>query len=185
MSKKSKQRAFTLLELLVVMAIMALLVGLGLRTFGTVQQKSRDGRRKQELQSISKSLELYYNDFKQYPLSFNGKIMGCGAGAVEECTWGEVWQNSTDQTLYMTALPQDPVSNQYYYLTDVDGSNYSIFTYLENLEDSQVVLGSGGEPGYYTGTYCRIIDSVLTASTCNYLIKSTNLSTTPAVVDSY
>jgi prepilin-type N-terminal cleavage/methylation domain-containing protein len=185
MSNKSKQKAFTLLELLVVMAIMALLVGLGLRTFGTVQQKSRDGRRKQELQSISKSLELYYNDFKHYPLSFGGKIMGCGAGAAEECAWGGVWQNSSNQTMYMSILPQDPGGNQYFYLADVEGNSYSLFTYLENLEDSQVVLGSGGEPGYYSSTNCRIIGGALTPNTCNYLIKSTNLTTTPAVVDSY
>jgi prepilin-type N-terminal cleavage/methylation domain-containing protein len=64
---KHKQAAFTLLELLVVIAILALLTGLGLRTFGTVQQKSRDSRRKQDLQNISKALEIYFNDFKRYP----------------------------------------------------------------------------------------------------------------------
>ena len=180
-----KQKAFTLLELLVVMAILALLVGIGLRTFGTVQQKSRDGRRKQDLQSITKTLELYYNDFKHYPYGSGGNIMGCGENATEECEWGDVWQNSTDQTLYMSELPQDPGGNRYFYLSDSQGTTYRLFAYLENGEDDQVVKNTDGDPAYYSGTYCRIIDGVLSANTCNYTVMSTNLTTTPNVVDSY
>lgn len=180
-----KQKAFTLLELLVVIAILGLLVGLGLRTFGSVQQKARDGRRKQDIQSISKSLEIYYNDFKHYPYASNGRIMGCGENAAEECIWGDVWQNSSDQTLYMSKLPQDPGGSQYFYLSDSQGQTYRIFAYLENTEDEGVVLNIDGNPAYYSGTYCRIIDTVLSVNTCNYTIMSTNLTTTPDVVDSY
>lgn len=185
MQKNSKQKAFTLLELLVVMAIMALLVGLGLRTFGSVQQKSRDGRRKQDVQSITKALELYYNDFKHYPYGSSGQIMGCGENATEACVWGDVWQNSSDQTLYMSKLPMDPGGSQYFYLSDSQGQTFRIFAYLENTEDESVVKNTDGEPAYYSGTYCRIIDTVLTANTCNYTVMSTNLTTTPNVVDSY
>ncbi len=185
MSKKTTQKAFTLLELLVVIAILALLAGLGLRVFGTVQQKSRDTRRKQELQSISKSLEAYYNDFKRYPYSDDGRIVGCGANAAEPCTWGGIWQNSTNQTLYMGELPTDPSSNRYFYLADSQGLSYSIFTYLENREDALAVVNQDGNPAYYANTYCRIIDGVLTASTCNYVVRSTNAANDLNVVDSY
>lgn len=180
-----KQQAFTLLELLVVMMIMALLAGLGLRTFGSVQQKSRDGRRKQDLQSISKALEIYYNDFKHYPYASGGKIMGCGENATEECDWGDVWQNSVDLTLYMSKLPEDPGGNQYFYLADVQGQTYRLFAYLENTEDEGIARNVDEEPAYYSGTYCRIIDTVLSVNTCNYTIMSTNLTTTPDIVDSY
>lgn len=185
MSQKSKQKAFTLLELLVVIAILGLLVGLGLRVFGSVQQKSRDNKRKQDLQSITKALELYYNDFKHYPLAAGGVIMGCGENGVEECVWGDVWQDTERQTLYMSKLPQDPGGGQYFYLSDSEGSTYRLFAYLENAEDSDVVRNGSDEPAYYSGTYCRIIDSVLTAHTCNYITMSSNLITTPTVVDSY
>jgi len=180
-----KQKGFTLLELLVVMAIMALLAGLGLRTFGSVQQKSRDGRRKQDLQSISKALEIYYNDFKHYPYASGGKIMGCGENATEECVWGDVWQNSNDLTLYMSKLPQDPGGSQYFYLADAQGQTYRLFAYLENTEDEAIAKNQDGEAAYYSGTYCRIIDTVLSVNTCNYTVMSTNLTTTPNIVDSY
>lgn len=182
---RHKQHGFTLLELLVVMAILGLLVGLGIRTFGSVQQKSRDNKRKQDLQSISKALELYYNDFDQYPLAASGAIMGCGENGVEECVWGDLWQDTERQTLYMAKLPQDPGGGQYFYLSDSEGSTYRLFAYLENGEDAEVVRNESDEPAYYSGTSCRIIESVVTANTCNYIIMSSNLTTTPAVVDSF
>ena len=180
-----KQTGFTLLELLVVMAILALLVGLGVRTFGSVQQKSRDSRRKQDLQSITKSLELYYNDFKHYPYAADGKIMGCGENAAEACEWGDLWQNSTDQTLYMAKTPFDPGGGQYFYLSDANGQTYRLFAYLENTEDSSIARNVDSEPAYYEGTYCRTIDTVLTPNTCNFVIMSTNLTSVPTIVDSY
>jgi len=183
--KVSSQKAFTLLELLVVMAIMAILTVLGLRSFGSVQQKSRDSRSKQDMQSISKALELYYNDFKHYPYYAECKIMGCGVSASSVCQWGDVWQNESDQTLYMSKLPVDLDGNQYYYLADAQGKSFSLFAYLENTKDADVVKNASGEAAYYSGTACRIIDGTLTPNTCNYVVMSSNLITTPAVVDSY
>jgi prepilin-type N-terminal cleavage/methylation domain-containing protein len=184
MKIKSKEKAFTLLELLVVMAIMAILTVIGIRSFGTVQQKSRDSHRKQDMQNISKALELYYNDYKRYPYSsLDGKIEGCGVGALQTCEWGDVWQNSSNQTLYMSELPVDLGGNQYFYLADSQGRSFSIFTYLENTEDDNVVRDVEDNPAYYSGTSCRIVNGALTADSCNYVLMSSNTITKPAVVD--
>lgn len=183
MKVRPNQKAFTLLELLVVMAIMAILTVIGIRSFGTIQQKSRDSRRKQDMQNISKALELYYNDYKHYPYSSSGLIEGCGAGAIQACAWGDTWQNTSNQTLYMSELPADVGGNQYFYLADAQGKNFSIFTYLENTEDNDVVKNVDGEPAYYSGTSCRIINGSLVTNSCNYVVMSSNIITTPAVVD--
>ncbi len=180
---KSNQKAFTLLELLVVMAIMAILTVIGIRAFGTVQQKSRDSHRKQGMQSINKALELYYNDYKRYPYSsLDGKIEGCGAGALQACSWGDVWQNTSNQTLYMSELPVDLGGNQYFYIADSQGRSFSLFTYLENTEDSNVVRDTDDNPAYYSGTSCRISNGSLLTDSCNYVVMSSNTITTPAVV---
>lgn len=179
-----RKNAFTLLELLVVMAIMAILTVLGIRTFGSIQIKSRDSHRKQDMQNISKALELYYNDFKRYPYSSsNGEIEGCGVGALQACPWGNVWQNTSNQTLYMSELPVDVGGNQYFYLSDAEGKSFSLFTYLENTEDSDAVTNLTGEPAFYSGTFCRIVNGNPVSDSCNYVIMSSNLIVTPALVD--
>ncbi len=183
MKTNSKQKAFTLLELLVVIAIMAILTVLGIRTFGSVQQKSRDSHRTQDLQNISKALELYYNDFRHYPYSDSGSIQGCGNGATQTCTWGNVWQNASNLTLYMSELPVDLGGSQYFYLADVEGKSFSLFAYLENTEDEDAVKNVDGEPAFYSGTSCRVVNGALVNNSCNYVIMSSNLITTPTVVD--
>lgn len=170
----NKQRAFTLLELLIVMVILALLAGLGLMSFGTIQMKSRDSRRKQDLANVSKALETYYNDYGKYPVSAGGLIAGCGAGGAENCNWGSPWTDDKN-TLYMNALPQDPASNQKYFYKWVTNNSYYLFARLENDLDNDAAKNASG-PSFYTGYFC---DG--SSLGCNYVIMSTNVSAKPAI----
>lgn len=54
--------AFTLIELLVVITIIGILAGLALVSYGGAQEKARDSRRKGDLDSIKKALELSKQD---------------------------------------------------------------------------------------------------------------------------
>lgn len=178
--QKKQQRAFTLLELLIVMVILAILAGLGLMAFGTVQMKSRDSRRKQDLVNISKALETYYNDYGTYPGSNSvGDILGCGAGGTAACRWGDPWQDDK-RTLYISALPQDPSSNQNYFYDQIDDNSYYLFARLENELDKDVAV-NGGNPSFYHGYSCDSTAKTGLASGCNYVIMSTNLIDKPAV----
>lgn len=60
---------FTLVELLVVITIIAILSVVGVTVFGGVQSKARDARRKADVDSISKALEVNFNVAKdgKYP----------------------------------------------------------------------------------------------------------------------
>lgn len=53
--------AFTLLEMLVVIGIIAILVGLGAVSYSTAQKKARDSKRKSDLNAIQNALEQYYS----------------------------------------------------------------------------------------------------------------------------
>lgn len=173
-----KQSAFTLLELLVVMAILAILAGLGLRAFGTAQEKARDNRRKQDLASVVKALDTYYNDYGQYPGSNSGQIVGCGTNGTQLCSWGQAWENDKG-TLYMTQLPQDPIQDfSYYYLKLIVGGQegYYLFAFLENERDPAAAR-DGVDPAFYATTNCQNA-----VDTCNYVVKSTNLVTDPNLI---
>ncbi|KKP87917.1 MAG: hypothetical protein UR91_C0032G0005 [Candidatus Nomurabacteria bacterium GW2011_GWC2_35_8] len=68
-------RAFTLIEILVVIGIIVVLVSLVSSSYSTTQKKARDARRKQELKQIQNALEQYYSACKyEYPLNINSPI---------------------------------------------------------------------------------------------------------------
>lgn len=55
-------RGFTLVEILVVLAIIAILSMIGITVFTNVHKAARDARRKEDIQAIAKALEVHYSD---------------------------------------------------------------------------------------------------------------------------
>lgn len=62
MFKRKNLKGFTLIELVVVIAIMGILATIGILAFAQVQKKSRDTKRVGDLRSLSQALQLYYAD---------------------------------------------------------------------------------------------------------------------------
>lgn len=101
-----KQKGFTLIELLVVISIISFLASAALVTLNSSRIKARDARRKADLKTITKALELYFDDNGAYPPS------PCGY----DC-WG--YYSSTNSnwdtfqtylTPYLSKLPKDPLN---------------------------------------------------------------------------
>jgi len=72
-TKNSK--GFTLIELLVVISIIGVLSSIVLGSLQKARYKANDTKRLQEIRQMQTALELYYNDYGQYPYSDNS---GCG-----------------------------------------------------------------------------------------------------------
>lgn len=141
---------FTLVELLVVMAIIGVLVALGAGNFRTAQMRGRDTQRKSDLKNVSNALELYYSDYKKYP---------------NDISWGSVFTDAKE-TIYFKVLPTDPSNNyNYVYRIVPDSSNqkFQLFAHLENPEDKNIMTTNGG-------TSC--------GGTCNFAITSANTNAT-------
>lgn len=176
----SNGAGFTLMELLVVIVILGILVTVGLTSYKSVQAKSRDNKRKNDLRQITSALEAYYNDYNTYPNDTNNQIYGCGTAGTSVCAWGSAFQTLqsngvTVKTMYMPKLPGDPASARTYYYdrTGTNPPSYQLYARIENTEDSDVPH-SGTTPLSYPTTNCSTGASALN---CNYGVSSTN--TTP------
>lgn len=175
MTHKRRANGFTLVELIIVMAIIGVLAAITAGSFMSAQFRSRDSRRKSDLNQIGKSLETYFNDKKLYPAdNGSGQIIGCGTQAVETaCSWGSPFQQratgATTDTVYMVMLPSDPKAPNlvYYYDVAPNRKSYQIYARLENTEDKDVPKDGSGNGQVYSGLNCG-------NSSCNYGISSTN-----------
>ena len=114
---------FTLIEIIIVMALLAILSTALWSNFISAINKGKDSRRKQDLKTIAEALELYYNDEAYYPL---------------ELIWGGSLANPDDASLiYLQKIPNDPLSNRSYCYDRSDENTFIIYTNLENPNDSE------------------------------------------------
>ncbi|MCM8787832.1 MAG: prepilin-type N-terminal cleavage/methylation domain-containing protein [Candidatus Omnitrophica bacterium] len=110
------KKGFTFIEILVVVAIIGVLTSIAAVSYRSANVKSRDGKRKADLEQIRAALEMCRTDTGSYPsgLSFGGSLT-CGGNT------------------YLNPIPQDPLSPNYNYRYDRPTSTtYCLCAYLES-----------------------------------------------------
>lgn len=168
------QRAFTLVELLVVMAIISILATVIIGGFRSSQMRGRDSGRKSDLKQIATALELFFADYGKYPPASGTQIAACSYnpsnGTGTACAWG-TGTMSDGKTTYMRTVPADLVSAQnYVYRVSSTQNMFQLFARLENTQDKNCINGNCTNPGITVtcgGVY-----------TCNFGVTSPNTSPT-------
>lgn len=131
MKQHSISRGFTLIEMLVVIAIIALLTGIIITNLTGARAKARDSQRVSDIGNIQLALELYFDRCKHYPTAL---VVGSATQCVT--TTGTV-----DLGSYMSTIPTPPASplNQAKYDYAInDGTtptDYVLHITLENEND--------------------------------------------------
>ncbi len=147
---KSNHKAFTLIEMLVVISLIGILAALALVSFTSAQKQARDTTRKSDLKQYQTAVEGYAlknNDI--YP------IHGSSVPA-----------NTTLCTdLDIGSCPADPKNTSpytYRYISDASGLNYALWGGLENNSTTTYwIVCSNGKNGTSTsapsgGTICPL-----------------------------
>ena len=148
--------AFTFIELMVVTMITGILIVAMIVLFNPIKQmqKSWDGKRVAELNTLRKVLEDYYNDKNRFPLPSDICFDSASAPRTDlygktACSCHICGNSSTSPSFspYLPSLPCDPQSPAKEYLYDYDCSTtspswYRIYTKL-SIESNPAIIQAG------------------------------------------
>jgi type II secretion system protein G len=95
---KLRNRAFTLIELLIVVAIIAILAGIAVPNFLEAQTRSKVARVQADMRSLATAIESYGVDVGRYPY---------GQSLAVPTPYQKLRQLTTP-VAYITSIPQDP-----------------------------------------------------------------------------
>lgn len=96
----NKKSAFTLIELLISVSIIAILIAIGIASYSTLNKQSRDTKRKSDIEQIRSALEMYRAENGHYPSG------GC-VGAT--CAFADALVLASELvSTYIPAIPLDP-----------------------------------------------------------------------------
>ena len=127
------RKGFTLIEILIVVAIIAILASIVLVGLGPTQQSGRDARRLSDIRQVQNALELFYNKCGYYP----GTITSGACSLTEPTTWTGMGTMLAAAGLGLGSLPGDPSSNRSYgYAYAAGNTTYVLAVALENPNNS-------------------------------------------------
>lgn len=135
---KKKSAGFTLIEILIVIAIISILSIGGLASYTASLKNSRDAKRKTDLEQIRVTLEIYKSDTGSYTISGAGQAAADGSGFFNLAydSNPSIAQKLVSDGYMSTELKDEsPVSadgNGYYVAICDGGARYALWTKLEN-----------------------------------------------------
>ena len=125
-------RAFTLIELMIVVAIIGILSAAIMVNFSSARAKSRDGKRISDLGNIQLALAQYFDRCRQYPSGVTAADLStqCPTISSQVVTLGD----------YIGTIPVDPTNNSTYKYEYAVNNTKNAFLLRATLEKSASVL---------------------------------------------
>jgi type II secretion system protein G len=145
---KNTNRAFTLIELLIVVAIIAILAAIAVPNFLEAQVRSKVSRVKSDLRTMRTAVESYAVDNSRYPRT----SWGCAPYLDEingQLVWGTLLPSQiTTPISYLSSLPTDPFAKN-----STDRVDAILYTYQDPVSQLKYYLENPTgcpalEPGY-------------------------------------
>ena len=141
MRKNKFKSAFTIVELLIVIVVIAILAAITIVAYNGVQQRARDTERATELSSIQKALELYWADKGGYP-KCGAAPGGTGPNTPPALSSSTVVSCLTDDLVpaYLSTMPTDPKnSGSYQYMYAAGYKKTGTTTFTSTVSDNYIL----------------------------------------------
>jgi len=145
---KRLDRAFTLIELLIVVAIIAILAAIAVPNFLEAQIRSKTARVKADMRSIALAIESYAIDYNRVPLGWREANTGTDFWGYKPLPdppamyeWPLIYSKMTTPTAYITSVPNDPFTSKFYISGDDKFRNPQPFYVYQSYR--QTYAGSG------------------------------------------
>ena len=123
---RQKRRGFTLMEVLLVMAILVIMGTLVVTNFKGIFDKSKKNNAKIQLDLVAQQLELYMMDMNNYPPTEQGLV------ALRTQPTDPIGQSRWAGPYSKKVIPADPWLNPYQYVLEDDpisgGAGYKIWS---------------------------------------------------------
>lgn len=119
-----KLRAFSILELLIVLAIVGILAGVAIYALGVSRANSRDSKRVSDVAVLRSSLSQYWLQKASYPVN-NGVDLGMPGANADGLTSNGFVGPDGGGTVILTRVPVGPSAGEYYHYAGTE-NGYSL-----------------------------------------------------------
>ncbi|MBU0672468.1 MAG: type II secretion system GspH family protein [Candidatus Margulisbacteria bacterium] len=135
-----KRRGFTIIELLIVMAVIALLVGIAIPSFRAVQDQAKVARAQGDLRVMKLAMEDYYINNNSYPADDANQAQTILLGVSNPVLESNIYDpfGATTTTLYEYKIS----ANGSYYVVYSIGSGGSGVVTINNTGEADTTAGS-------------------------------------------
>jgi prepilin-type N-terminal cleavage/methylation domain-containing protein len=111
---KTKLFGFTLIELMISIAVIGIILTVATISFSSIRENSRNVKRVKDIKQIQLALEEYYRDHRSYP---------------EEIIFGGAFTNEDGSKIYLASVPENPKPRSD---GECENENYNYFFIEEN-----------------------------------------------------
>ncbi len=144
-NKEKNIKAFTLVELLVVISIIGILSSFAMVSLNTARIKARDALRSGEMNQLRTALVMYFDDYLTYPVCGTVDLMAPDFGATDACYNLIEPDLRSDTPPHISKMPYDPMNptndpivdpvQLYGYVSD--GKMFFITYHLESKSETE------------------------------------------------